>query len=130
MRFGLDADRPSPNLSRNLFPTVYKITLKKGTKFFHKSDTDIDQEEYKLASICGMSGYHSGNEIVNGQSIEMSLITSDCIDTIEAIKPGELISYLESPEFTKDNQLISGESYKIDQNEINWYKGLVSRYGI
>ena len=60
----------------------------------------------------------------------MSLITSDCIDTIEAIKPGELISYLESPEFTKDNQLISGESFKIDQNEINWYKELVSRYGI
>jgi hypothetical protein len=130
LRFGLDADRPIPNLSQNLFPTVYKITLKKGTKFFHKSDTYIDQEEYKLASICGMSGYHSGNEIVNGQSIEVSLITSDCIDTIEAIKPGELISYLESPEFTKDNQLISGKSYKIDQNKINWYKELVSRYGI
>ena len=77
-----------------------------------------------------MSGYHSGNEIVNGQSIEISLITSDCIDTIEAIKPGDLTSYFESPEFTKDNQLIRGQSFQIDQNEINWYKGLVSRYAI
>lgn len=130
LRFGLDGDRPRPNLSQNLFPTVYKITLKEGTKFFHKSDSDIDQKEYKLAKICGMSGYHSGNEIVNDQSIEISLITSDCIDTMEAIKPGDLISYLESPEFTKDNQLIRGESFKIDQNEINWFKGLVSRYAI
>jgi hypothetical protein len=130
LRFGLDADRPIPNLSQNLFPTVYKITLKKGTKFFHKSDSDIDQREYKLASICGMSGYHSGNETVNGQSVEITLINSDCIDKIEAIKPGELISYFESPEFTKDNQLIKGENYKIDQGEINWYKGLVSRYVI
>jgi hypothetical protein len=130
LRFGLDSDRPSPNLSQNLFPTVYKITLKEETKFFHKSDSDIDQKEYKLAKICGMSGYHSGNEIVNNQSIEISLITSDCIDTIEAIKPGDLASYLESPEFTKDNQLIRGQSFQIDQNEINWYKGLVSRYAI
>jgi hypothetical protein len=77
-----------------------------------------------------MSGYHSGNETVNGQSVEITLINSDCIDKIEAIKPGELISYFESPEFTKDNQLIKGENYKIDQGEINWYKGLVSRYVI
>lgn len=130
LRFGLDTNRPIPNLSQNLFPTVYKITLKKGTKFFHEGTTFIDKENHKLAEICGMAGYHSGNEIVNGQSVEISLINRDCIDKIEAIKPEELISYLESPEFTKDNQLIQGDAFKIDQRDINWYKGLVSRYVI
>lgn len=128
LRFELDSNRPILNLSRNLFPTVYKITLKKGTKFFHESSTVISKEDHKLAEICGMAGYHSGNEIVNGQSVEISLINKDCIDKIEAIKPEELISYFESPEFTKDNQLIRGDTFKIRQKDINWYKGLVSQH--
>jgi hypothetical protein len=121
LRFALEAQ----SVSDTLFPTIYKMTLKPGTEFFYKGDTGIDEVESKSALICGVSGFHSGNEIVNNQSVEISIFNSDCIENIEAIKPNELITYLDSPEFTKDNDWVKG-SYKINENEINWYKRLVS----
>ena len=122
LRFALEGKTPSDAL----FPTIYKITLKPGTEFFYKGRTNIDKEESKSALICGVSGFHSGNEIVNNQSVEISLFNSDCIENIEAIKPNELITYLDSPEFTKDNNWVRG-IYKINENDINWYKGLVKK---
>jgi len=122
LRFALEGK----SVSDTLFPTIYKITLKPGTEFFYKGDTNIDKEESKSALICGVSGFHSGNDIVNNQSVEISLFNSDCIENIEAIKPNELITYLDSPEFTKDNNWVRG-IYKINENDINWYKGLVKR---
>jgi len=122
LRFALEGK----SVSDTLFPTIYKITLKPGTEFFYKGDTNIDKEESKSALISGVSGFHSGNEIVNNQSVEISLFNSDCIENIEAIKPNELITYLDSPEFTKDNNWVRG-IYKINENDINWYKGLVKR---
>ncbi len=122
LRFALEGK----SVSDTLFPTIYKITLKPGTEFFYKGDTNIDKKESKSALISGVSGFHSGNEIVNNQSVEISLFNSDCIENIEAIKPNELITYLDSPEFTKDNNWVRG-IYKINENDINWYKGLVKR---
>jgi len=124
LRFGLE----NTKVSDILFPTIYKITLKPGTKFFHKSDTDIDDNDRRLAIMCGMSGYHSGNNIVNRQSVEISIVNPDCIESIEAISPQDLIKYLDSPELTKDNSWIDTDNFKVSQDEINWYKGLVSQY--
>ena len=121
LRFGLEGK----SVSDTLFPTIYKITLKPETEFFYKGDTNIDDEESKSALICGVSGFHSGNDIVNDQSVEISIFNSDCIENIEAIKPNELITYLDSPEFTKDNNWVKG-IFKVDENDINWYKRLVS----
>lgn len=122
LRFKLE----NQNVSDILFPTIYKITLKPGTKFFHKSDTDIDDNDKKLAIMCDMAGYHSGNDIVNRQSVEISIVDPDCIESIEPISPQDLIKYLDSPELTKDNSWIKEERFRIDQDDINWYKSLVS----
>ena len=75
-----------------------------------------------------MSGFHSGNEIVNNQSVEISIFNSDCIESIEPISSQDLIKYLDSPELTKDNSWIETDTFKVDQDDINWYKGLVSTY--
>jgi hypothetical protein len=65
---------------------------------------------------------------VNRQSVEISLFTADCIENIEAIKPEELIRYLDSPELKSDNEWIETERFRTSQHEINWYKNLVSSY--
>ena len=101
LRFALEGK----SVSDTLFPTIYKITLKPGTEFFYKGDTNIDKEESKSALICGVSGFHSGNDIVNNQSVEISLFNSDCIENIEAIKPNELITYLDSPQLKLDDNI-------------------------
>lgn len=124
LRFGLEFQK----VTENLFPTIYKITLKPGTEFFYKGDTGIDEEEFRSGLICGVSGFHSGNKIVNRQSVEISLFTADCIESIEAIKPEELIRYLDSPELKSDNEWIETERFRTSQHEINWYKNLVSSY--
>lgn len=121
LRFDLEGQE----VSDTLFPTVYKITLKPGTEFFYKKDTDISDDELKSALICGVSGFHSGNQIVNNQSVEISIFTPDCIENMEAIKPEELIKYLDSPECKSDNNRWM-EKFKTTDLEINWYKGLVS----
>ena len=115
------------NVSETLFPTIYKITLKPGTEFFYKEDTHIDQQELSLALICGASGFHSGNDIVNDQSVEISIFTPDCIDSMVPIKSEELIAYFDSPQLKEDNdRWISADRFKIDPNEeVFWYKSLV-----
>ena len=122
LRFALEGNR----VSDTLFPTIYKMTLKPGTEFFYKADTGIDDEESKSALICGISGFHSGNEIVNNQSVEISIFNSDCIENIEAIKPNELITYLESPQLKLDDNKWMRQ-FTTDQSMIDWYKGLVER---
>ncbi len=121
LRFELENQK----VSDTLFPTIYKITLKPGTEFFYKGDTDISDDELKSALICGVSGFHSGNQIVNNQSVEIPIFTPDCIENMEAIKPEELIKYLDSPECKSDNNRWM-EKFKTTDLEINWYKGLVS----
>ena len=115
------------NVSETLFPTIYKITLKPGTEFFYKEDTNIDQQELSLALIYGASGFHSGNDIVNDQSVEISIFTPDCIDSMVPIKSEDLIAYLDSPQLKEDNdRWISADRFKIDPNEeVFWYKSLV-----
>jgi len=121
LRFGLESQK----VTDTLFPTIYKITLKPGTEFFYKGDTGIDEVESKSALICGVSGYHSGNRIVNNQSVEISIVDSNCIEKIEAIDHKDLISYLESPELKKDNdKWIPEDNFKTGGKEIEWYKGL------
>ncbi len=121
LRFELEGQK----VSDTLFPTIYKITLKPGTEFFYKKDTDISDDELKSALICGVAGFHSGNQIVNNQSVEISIFTPDCIENMEAIKPEELINYLDSPQCKSDNDKWM-EKFKTTDLEINWYKGLVS----
>lgn len=115
------------NVSETLFPTIYKITLKPGTEFFYKEDTHINQQELSLALICGASGFHSGNDIVNDQSVEISIFTPDCIESMVPIKSEELIAYFDSPQLKEDNdRWISADRFKIDPNEeVFWYKSLV-----
>jgi hypothetical protein len=121
LRFHLEGQR----VQGNLFPTVYKITLRPGSQFFYQKDTDIDETESGIARFCGVSGYHSGNDIVNNQSVEISIVDSSCIEKIEAIDPKDLISYLESPELKKDNdEWIPEDRYKTEGKEIEWYKEL------
>lgn len=123
LRFGLINQK----VSDTLFPTIYKITLKPGTEFFYKGDTNISDDELKSALICGVAGFHSGNKIVNNQSVEISIFTPDCIEKMEAIKPEELISYLDSPQLKSDNDnWIQTQTFRTTDREINWYKGLVS----
>jgi hypothetical protein len=122
LRFALEAQ----SVSDTLFPTIYKITLKPGTEFFYKGDTGIDEVESKSALICGVSGFHSGNEIVNNQSVEISIFNSDCIENIEAIKPNELITYLDSPQLKLDDNKWMRQ-FKTEPSMIDWYKGLVKR---
>jgi hypothetical protein len=124
LRFKLEDQK----VTDTLFPTIYKITLKPGTKFFHKLDTDIDDNDKKLAIMCDMAGYHSGNNIVNRQSVEISIVNPDFIESIEPISPQDLIKYLDSPELTKDNSWIETDKFKVSQDVINWYKRLVSDY--
>ena len=123
LRFGIE----NTNVSETLFPTIYKITLKPGTEFFYKEDTHINQQELSLALICGASGFHSGNDIVNDQSVEISIFTPDCIDSMVPIKSEELIAYFDSPQLKEDNdRWISADRFKIDPNEeVVWYKSLV-----
>lgn len=121
LRFKLENQK----VTDTLFPTIYKITLKPGTKFFHKSDTDIDDNDKRLAIMCDMAGYHSGNNIVNRQSVEISIVNPDCIESIEAISTQDLIKYLDSPELTKDNSWIETDNFKVSGDDINWYKNLV-----
>lgn len=114
------------NVSETLFPTIYKITLKPGTEFFYKEDTHINQQELSLALICGASGFHSGNDIVNDQSVEISIFTPDCIESMVPIKSEELIAYLDSPQLKEDNdRWISADRFKINSNVVAWYKSLV-----
>ena len=122
LRFALEAK----TVSDTLFPTIYKITLKPGTEFFYKGDTNIDDDESKSALMCGVSGFHSGNEIVNNQSVEISIFNSDCIENVEAIKPNELITYLESTQLKLDDNKWMRQ-FKTEQVMIDWYKGLVKR---
>ena len=122
LRFALE----SKTVSDTLFPTIYKITLKPETEFFYKGDTNIDDDESKSALICGVSGFHSGNEIVNNQSVEISIFNSDCIENVEAIKPNELITYLESTQLKLDDNKWMRQ-FKTEQVMIDWYKGLVKR---
>jgi hypothetical protein len=121
-RFGIE----NTNVSETLFPTIYKITLKPGTEFFYKEDTHINQQELSLALICGASGFHSGNDIVNDQSVEISIFTPDCIESMVPIKSEDLIAYLDSPQLKEDNdRWISADRFKINSNVVAWYKSLV-----
>jgi hypothetical protein len=123
LRFGLEGKK----ISETLFPTIYKITLKPGSKFFYKGTSGSSDVELKSALICGVSGFHSGNKIVNNQSVEISIFTKECIENIEAIKPEELITYLDSPQCKSDNdRWIETDRFRTTDVEIRWYKGLVS----
>lgn len=122
-----DIEDGGEKVTETIFPTIYKITLKPGTEFFYKEDSKIDQQELSLALICGASGFHSGNDIVNNQSVEISIFTPDCIESMVPIKSEELIAYLDSPQLKEDNdRWIKEDSFKIDPNEeVFWYKSLV-----
>jgi len=121
LRFGMEGLQ----VTETMFPTVYKIELKPGSEFFYKEDTKIDEKELKLALIYGACGFHSGDQIVNEQSIEISIFTEDCIQSFEPIAPKDLIAYLESPQLQKDNDdWMGAERFKIDKDDANWYKNL------
>lgn len=121
-RFGLQ----SQQVTETMFPTVYKIELKPGSEFFYndKGKTNIEEKDLKLALIYGACGFHSGDQIVNRQSVEISIFTEDCVQSFEPIAPKDLIAYLESPQLQKDNEWIETERYRIGKDDANWYKNL------
>jgi hypothetical protein len=106
------------------FPTLYRITLKPGSKFLLKGDTNVDEDEDKELKLLGISGYHSGNDVVNGQSIEVSIIDPKVIVGVESIPPTEVIGYFESGQFINDNESIATPLLRVDDTAIKWYKSL------
>ena len=74
-------------------PTVYKLTIKPGSKFIevYKGDTSIEPSEIEQLKRLGLIGLHSGNnEVMGGNTQETTIIDPDCIDKIEKMSISEL----------------------------------------
>lgn len=69
-------------------PTVYKLTLKKGSLFFYSEhgDTNMEPQEIENLKALKLCGVHSGEEIVAGPgTTEVSIITPECVEKIEKL---------------------------------------------
>jgi len=74
-------------------PTVYKLTIKPGSKFLelYKGDTSIEPSEIQQLKRLGLIGLHSGNnKVMGGNTQETTIIEPDCIDKIEKMSISEL----------------------------------------
>ena len=72
-------------------PTIYRLTIKPGTKFKHDSDTDMDSDEAKNLLKIGLAGIHSGNDKVGGgDTQEAAIVDSSCIENIEKLTLADL----------------------------------------
>jgi hypothetical protein len=72
-------------------PTIYKLTIKPGTKFQHKSDTNMDSDEAKNLLKIGLAGIHSGNNRVGGgDTQESAIVDSSCILSVEKLTLADL----------------------------------------
>lgn len=74
-------------------PTVYKLTIKPGSKFLevYKGDTSIEPSEIEQLKRLGLTGLHSGNnEVIGGNTQETTIIDPNCIDKIEKMSISEL----------------------------------------
>jgi len=72
-------------------PTIYKLTIKPGTKFQHKSDTDMDSDEAKNLLKIGLAGIHSGNDRVGGgDTQESAIVDSSCILSVEKLSLSDI----------------------------------------
>jgi len=72
----------------NACPTVYKLTLKKGSLFFYSEhgDTKMEPQEIENLKALKLCGVHSGEEIVQGPgTTEVSIITPECVEKIEKL---------------------------------------------
>lgn len=75
------------------YPTIYKITLKPGSKFLHESDTDISRDEIEKYLKMGLMGIHSGNdEVGGGNTQESAIVNSECIKNVEKVSIEEIES--------------------------------------
>lgn len=75
------------------YPTIYKITLKPGSKFLHESDTDMSRDEIEKLMKMGLMGIHSGNdEVGGGNTQESAIVNSECIKNVEKVSIEEIES--------------------------------------
>lgn len=75
------------------YPTIYKITLKPGSKFLHESDTDMSRDEIEKYLKMGLMGIHSGNdEVGGGNTQESAIVNSECIKNVEKVSIEEIES--------------------------------------
>jgi hypothetical protein len=76
-------------------PTVYKLTIKPGSKFLevYKGDTSIEPSEIEQLKRLGLIGLHSGNnQVMGGNTQETTIIEPNCINEIEKMTISELES--------------------------------------
>lgn len=74
-------------------PTVYKLTIKPGSKFLelYKGDASIEPSETEQLKRLGLIGLHSGNnKVIGGNTQETTIIEPNCIDKIEKMSIPEL----------------------------------------
>lgn len=75
------------------YPTIYKITIKPGSKFLHESDTDMSRDEIVKLLKMGLVGIHSGNdEVGGGNTQESAIVNSECIKNVEKVSIEEIES--------------------------------------
>jgi len=85
-------------------PTVYKITLKEGTKFLEGADVSIDEKEKSRLKSLGYVGVHSENqEVGGGQTVEVSIIDPECIENVEKVPLSE-INKIDDTEWSKGSK--------------------------
>lgn len=69
-------------------PTVYKLTLRKGSLFFYTEhgDTLMEPQEIENLKALKLCGVHSGTKLVNGPgTTEISIITPECVEKVEKL---------------------------------------------
>lgn len=74
-------------------PTVYKLTIKPGSKFseVYKGDQVMEDSEIEQLKKLGLIGIHSGNnKVIGGNTQETTIIDSKSINKIEKMSISEL----------------------------------------
>ena len=102
------------------FPTIYKFTLKPGSKFEYLKDTTMESDEFHNLKKIGLQGIHSGtDEVSGGNTQETCIIDPECIIKVEKLKPSDVIGL--------DDTLWSRGSDLTKKDFIDWYKDLIDK---
>jgi hypothetical protein len=102
------------------FPTIYKFTIKPGSKFEYLKDTTMESDEFYNLKKIGLQGIHSGtDEVSGGNTQETCIIDPECIIKVEKLKPSDVIGL--------DDTLWSRGSDLTKKDFIDWYKELIDK---
>lgn len=116
------------------FPTLYKVTLKEGTKFkFKRDDNTCSYEEMESYLGAGLAGHHSGSTVVDtghgkGASQELVIVDKNAIQKLEKFT-------LQDFENIRDWNIVPfnewNPKYGVCTKEIfiNWYQEMIKKRG-